>query len=162
MCIRDRLTSLGLAFRLKKLKGVLVEDQYHSFLLLATNVVHRWRRRGRIITLVHHIENYASDAPPSWRNWRWKWRERLALAPSDALVTVSEYTKREIVSLGIREDKIAILPPGLDREKLEIPAGKRGTDLLCVGHIISRKGILHLVEAFASLNAEGVLSLIHI
>jgi glycosyltransferase involved in cell wall biosynthesis len=152
----DLLTSLGLAFRLKKLKGVLVEDQYHSFLLLVTNVVHRWFRRGRIITLVHQIEHYASDAPPSWRNWLWKWRERLSLGRSDALVTVSEYTKREIASLGIPEDKIMILPPGLDREKLNPPTGKHGTDLLCVAHIIRRKGILSLVEAFALLKAAGI------
>lgn len=151
----DLLTSLGLAYRLQKLKGVLVVDQYHSFLLLATKVVHRWRRRGKIITLVHHIENYASDAPPSWSNWLWKWRERLALSPSHMLVTVSEHTKREIISLGIPEDKITILPPGLDREKLEIHPAERGADLLCVAHIIPRKGIHHLVEAFASLNFEG-------
>jgi glycosyltransferase involved in cell wall biosynthesis len=150
----DLLISLGLACRFRKLRGVLVEDQYHSFILLATNVVHRWLRRGRIITLVHHIENYASDAPPSWRNWLWKWRERLALGRSDALVTVSEYTKGEIVSLGIREDKIMILPPGLDRERMGGSAGEHGTDLLCVAHIVPRKGILHLMEAFALLNSE--------
>lgn len=89
---------------------------------------------------------------------------RYTLQHVNGIISVSEALKKRIVDLGISEDKIAVIPNGVDpkkfhpiakslaREQLGLP--KRGTLLLSVGGLNSVKGFDHLIRAMKTLVGE--------
>lgn len=154
--IGDLVVSLILAIALYSHRGILIEDHYFSRYLLFTNLIQKVFRSGRIIVLVHLFYHY--DSGDRWliRRWIYGWIERSRLAFADIIVTSSEYSKREIVSLGISPGRVQVIHPGIDREKfLILPRSKEDTNrkkILCIANYISRKGILYLIEAFAQVD----------
>jgi len=90
------------------------------------------------------------------------WIEKTALDAADAVIAVSEETKRDILRCyGLPEEKVRIIHNGIDIS--EYGPGKpdrslesKGVDLsrpyaLFVGRITRQKGIIHLVEAVRHL-----------
>lgn len=83
-----------------------------------------------------------------------------------AVITVSQALKDRVVELGIPEEKVKVIPNGIDterfvfrprkeaRKELGLPADKK--ILLSVGHLVKRKGFPHLVDAMDVLvNGRG-------
>jgi len=91
------------------------------------------------------------------------WIEKTALEMADAVIAVSEETKRDVLSLfDVKEDRISVIHNGIDLSEYqakEDPETLRslGVDpdrpyLLFVGRITRQKGIIHLVRAIRSMN----------
>ena len=91
------------------------------------------------------------------------WIEKQALEMADAVIAVSEETKRDILThFQISEDRISVIHNGIDlkeysrthnKECLE----KHGIDsqepyILFVGRITRQKGIIHLVRAIEKMD----------
>lgn len=144
----------GFALLVRATRGtLLVEDHGYNGGLAGINLLHRALGGGKIVSLVFHFEGYDSEAPASLQKTWNAWRNRARLTGVGWLVTISDYSLREILSLGVNPKKVSVLAPGLDREKLALlpqaTTPSREPIVLCVGHCIERKNILVLVEAFA-------------
>jgi glycogen synthase len=91
------------------------------------------------------------------------WVEKTALEMADAVIAVSEETKRDVLSLfDVKEECISVIHNGIDLSEysaVENPAALKalGVDperpyVLFVGRITRQKGIIHLVRAIRHLN----------
>jgi glycosyltransferase involved in cell wall biosynthesis len=152
--ILSLLTAIRIFWQVWPVRGLVVQDQDYSIALLPLNFLTVLLRCGTILTVVHHFPDYESSQPASLRKTLRAWKHRLALWPSTQIVTVSQYSKREIVSLGIEPRRITIIAPGVDRDTLEIhpkSLDDHGVHIVTLGNIAQRKGTIHLIEAFAKL-----------
>jgi teichuronic acid biosynthesis glycosyltransferase TuaC len=89
---------------------------------------------------------------------------RWTLLRAHRVITVSEALKRAIATLGVPEDKVAVIPNGIDSEKFspmsQAEAQRRvglsdGRVLLSVGHLTEGKGFDLLVRALKMLHQQG-------
>lgn len=91
------------------------------------------------------------------------WVEKTALELADAVIAVSEETKRDVLSLfDVKEDRISVIHNGIDLseyQSVEKPESLKelGVDpsrpyILFVGRITRQKGMVHLVRAIRHLN----------
>lgn len=90
---------------------------------------------------------------------------RTGLARADHVVCVAEALRREVLALGVPADRVSTLRNGVDgrrftpgdrsaaRAATGLPAGR--AVLLCVGHLVQRKGQHLLLEALAQAHAPG-------
>lgn len=76
-------------------------------------------------------------------------------ALADVVLAASEYVKRGLVELGIPENRIAVVPYGLDAGFHSEPSAPIPGRVLFVGTVDSHKGIAYLAEAGRMLKAEG-------
>ncbi|MGJ3245677.1 MAG: glycosyltransferase family 4 protein [Elainellaceae cyanobacterium] len=156
--IGDLIVSLILAIALYPHQGILVEDHYFSRYLFVTNLIQKFFSTDEIITIIHLFYHY--DSGDRWliRRWINCLIERSRLVLTDIIVTSSEYSKREIISLGIHPDRVQVIHPGIDREKFAIHhksiEDSEQKKILCVANYVPRKGILYLIEAFAQIEQK--------
>jgi glycogen synthase len=91
------------------------------------------------------------------------WVEKTALEMADAVIAVSEETKRDVLShFDVKEERISVIHNGIDLSEyraVENPSALKalGVDpdrpyVLFVGRITRQKGIIHLVRAIRHLN----------
>jgi starch synthase len=91
------------------------------------------------------------------------WVEKTALEMADAVIAVSEETKRDVLPLfDVKEERISVIHNGIDLSEyraVENPSALKalGVDpdrpyVLFVGRITRQKGIIHLVRAIRHLN----------
>lgn len=85
--------------------------------------------------------------------------DRLAWDRARLLMVASEALKDELVAGGVPPVRVRVIPPGRDvATNPGPPPGDlrqgRGAAFLCVGNWLERKGILSLLDAFASLPAN--------
>lgn len=75
----------------------------------------------------------------------------------DAVVAVSESTKRKLETLGMAADRIHVIYEGVDLELIDSVAGQRSSyhDVLYVGRLVRHKRVPDLLEAFQQV-ARGV------
>ena len=92
-----------------------------------------------------------------------RWIEQKALNQSDRIVALSRFTCDKLLNVyGFPDEKIAIIPGGIDlvrfhptadkrevRERLHLPLGK--TILLTVRNLVSRMGIENLIRAMQDI-----------
>jgi len=76
------------------------------------------------------------------------WIEWLATRVSPHAITISEHTRQGILSAGLRAERIALVPPGIDWPHLQavVPA-QETVDILYVGRLIKDKRVDLLLEA---------------
>lgn len=156
------LSSLIFAIILFRNRGILVEDHYFSKYLFLTNFIHSFFLGSKIVVLVHLFYNYESHDKFVIRRFINRIIERFRLYFADLIITTSEYSKNEIVSVGINPELVHVLPPGLDRDKFKNLSSKIKSDsedrktILCVGNYVPRKGIIYLIEALAKIKNNSL------
>lgn len=125
--------------------------------------------KGRKITFVYDM---AFKSYPETVRYKTKHMLNIGLQKSiqraDKIITISEFSKAEIIRyLGISEDKIAVMPCGVDFTKYhpnyttdEVQAVKKKYHitedyLLYLGTLEPRKNIIRLIQAYAQLRATN-------
>jgi glycosyltransferase involved in cell wall biosynthesis len=115
-----------------------------------------WARRPRIVFLHHVHGEMWQMVLPSGLARLGTWIER-SLAPPiyrrEAIVTLSESAKREIVQLGLKPDQITVAPPGIDSRFG--PGGSKDQDplVITVGRLVPVKRFGLFVDAMAKVRA---------
>jgi glycosyltransferase involved in cell wall biosynthesis len=81
-----------------------------------------------------------------------RWLEGLALRCSPRIVAISEFTKRRLVAAGAPEDRIAVVPSGVDVARISAasPSGE-SADVIYVGRLLAHKQVHLVIEAIARL-----------
>ena len=107
------------------------------------------------VPMVVAIHDVSFAAHPEWFSWREGARRRtitrLAARAATRVITISEFSKREIVGyLGIDESKISVVYPGVSSSDVERPFTERPT-ILFVGSIFNRRHVPELIAGFARL-----------
>jgi glycosyltransferase involved in cell wall biosynthesis len=85
-------------------------------------------------------------------------RIRREFAEADLVLAVSEYARRDLLDHGVAAEKVLTTELGVDLTRFSPrPARRANTaNVLCVGSIQPRKGVIHLARAVEALRAEGV------
>jgi glycosyltransferase involved in cell wall biosynthesis len=74
--------------------------------------------------------------------------EALALRCSPRIVVLSEFTKRRLVAAGARDERIVIVPNGVDAARVaDVAPSRQSTDLVYVGRLLAHKQVHLLIEA---------------
>ncbi len=143
---------------IKEKKGLIFEDAYFTRELLFYNVYQKFFLGSNIITYLHHFDHYRSQSPWSFRKMWLKFKERLFFSFADKILVNSRFTRQEILSLGIKNEKVEVVPPGINCHDLQhFPkAESRILSLLFVGHYRPRKGINFLLEAMGKLKYSEI------
>jgi len=110
------------------------------------------------VPMVVAIHDVSFTAHPEWFTWREGLRRRtmarLAARAAKRVVTISEFSKREIVDhLGVEPSKITVAYPGVTPfTRGANPRGSRSwCTVLFVGSIFNRRHVPELIEGFARL-----------
>jgi glycosyltransferase involved in cell wall biosynthesis len=117
------------------------------------------------VPMVAAIHDVSFAAHPEWFTWREGLRRRmttrLAARAADRVITISEFSKREIVAhLGVEPSKITVAYPGVTsfthETRLHTPgANPKGSryerTVLFVGSIFNRRHVPELIDGFTRL-----------
>lgn len=112
------------------------------------------------VPIVATIHDLSYVAHPEWfrliEGARRRWLTRATATRARTIVTVSEFSKREIIErFGVAETKVRVVPQGIDRPAAPPPAldGSAGDPrILYVGSIFNRRRIPDLIRAVAALS----------
>ena len=77
---------------------------------------------------------------------------------SDYICVPSEFSKKSFLKKGHSEKKIIKIPYGVDLNNFFLPNKKKNNDqfnIICVGSISVRKGVIYLIKAFNELNLKN-------
>ena len=104
------------------------------------------------------IHDLSFVAHPEWfrtrEGLRRRWLTRRAAEKARAVVTISEFSRGEIVErLGVPEERVHVIPPGVDRRQSvegAVPATSRHR-VLYVGSIFNRRHVPDLIRAFGKV-----------
>ena len=108
-----------------------------------------------LVVVVHDVSFFAH---PEWFNrregWRRRWLTRSAARRARKVVTVSEFSRQEIVRfLRIAPDKISIACPGAPAAQARVPQDREPI-VLYVGSLFNRRRIEDLLRGFAEIAAR--------
>jgi glycosyltransferase involved in cell wall biosynthesis len=117
------------------------------------------------VPMVVAIHDVSFAAHPEWFGWREGLRRRtttrLAARAAERVITISEFSKREIVArLGVEASKIVVAYPGvtrftagtsLDTRGANLKGSRYGCTVLFVGSIFNRRHVPELIQGFALL-----------
>lgn len=108
------------------------------------------------IPLVTAIHDVSFAAHPEWFSSREGLRRRTitrnAALQSRAVVTISEFSRREIVEhLGVPESRIHVIPPGIEAPGPRPTNAHRRPQVLYVGSIFNRRRVPDLIRAFEAV-----------
>jgi glycosyltransferase involved in cell wall biosynthesis len=137
---------------------ILIQDELcHPSLILVNN---RLRRRAGppLVALVHHV--LSGEPRPRWQNFLLAVAERCFLSSVDGFIHNSETTRRTVASLvGHHPPQVIAYPAGnrfgspLSTEAIDKRAHRPGPlELLFLGNVIPRKGLLPLLKALARID----------
>jgi len=117
------------------------------------------------VTLAVELLSAERDKHPEWAdsisNLRFPdwYRRRLEQEPHEADVCVasSQFTKNSLLSVGIAEERIRLLPLGADLDEFTTVARspEGPMRILFVGGVGQRKGIKYLLEAYCKMRTSG-------
>ncbi len=151
--------SPGLCRRLQDGRfDLLLQDELCHPSLFMVNQQLRRMNGPPVVAIVHHIR--CREPRPGWQNWLLALAERRYLASVDGCIFNSETTRRTVTALvGDRQPQVIASPAG-DRfgSPLAIEHIRRRTsqpgplELLFLGILIPRKGLLPLLDALAAVD----------
>jgi glycosyltransferase involved in cell wall biosynthesis len=119
------------------------------------------------VPVVVAIHDLSFVAHPEWfrmrEGIRRRWLARRAAARARAVITISEFSRRELLErFGLAAAKIHVIPPGIDRDRPGAPAGGDAR-VLYVGSIFNRRHVPDLIRAFgrvAASHADAALDIV--
>ena len=105
------------------------------------------------------IHDLSFVAHPEWfrlrEGARRRWLTRQSANKASAVVTISEFSKRELIDLlDVPEARIHVIPPGIHgirNSELGIRNSRPSPRVLFVGSIFNRRHVVDLIRAFAPL-----------
>jgi glycosyltransferase involved in cell wall biosynthesis len=119
------------------------------------------RRPARsVVSTFHDLFVITSEYSSADFRARFSEQARRAAANSDVIITVSEFTARQVESLlGVPRSRIRVIPHGVRPVTRSIQI-ERQRKILFVGAVQLRKNIVRLIEAFEQLPADWALILV--
>jgi len=122
--------------------------------------------RLRVPTVVA-IHDLSFVAHPEWfrvrEGMRRRWLTRQSASRATAIVTISEFSKREVIErLNIAEERIFVIQPGIGTRVRATPRPS-GPRVLFVGSIFNRRRLPDLIRAFAPIartNSDASLDIV--
>ena len=144
-------------FKLPPDLDVLIQDELnHPSLILANRRPHPYP----VISLVHHLR--CSELRPQWQNNFYRVVEKKYLQSVDGFIFNSETTKGVVNRLiGNNLPEVVAFPPtdrfgeALSEEEIKERSGKKELNILFLGNVIERKGLLTLLQAVSRLPATS-------
>jgi len=103
------------------------------------------------------IHDVSFAAHPEWYRMRegarLRWLSRQSAANARTVITISEFSRRELVEhLGVPDGRIRVIPPGVPHRRTSgATPGGREPRVLFVGSIFNRRHVVDLVRAFATV-----------
>jgi len=103
-------------------------------------------KRNKLLVTTHGGDIYALNNPLLLKLKTW------VLKRAHAITTVNGESKTKLISMGIEQSKISILPMGVDTALAAKAAGERiPGKMVVVGRLVEKKGIQILIEALRPL-----------
>lgn len=98
-----------------------------------------------------------SWTPKTWRQYMGPVKglagiivEKITTRLPRRLLPISEHTRQGLLSMGVSDDKIRVITPGIDWQRIQdTPAGSSACDIIFVGRLIPDKGVDMLLDAMA-------------
>lgn len=81
---------------------------------------------------------------------------------ADAVLVASSYTKQTLIENGVPEDRVKVLPYGIDRQaflKRSKPPANKKLRIIFIGSMVQRKGLSYLLDAVRKLHSSVELVL---
>jgi glycosyltransferase involved in cell wall biosynthesis len=118
------------------------------------------------VPLVVAIHDVSFAAHPEWfstrEGVRRRWLSRHAAKKARAVITISEFSKRELIDrLGVPDSQIHVIPPGIASPTVR--STSRDATILYVGSIFNRRHVPDLIRAFqplATRHPEATLEIV--
>ncbi|MBK1697567.1 glycosyltransferase family 4 protein [Rhodovibrio salinarum] len=113
----------------------------------------RESERLRLIALVHHplAEETGLDAGESRRLFE---SEHTALSHVHHVIATSAFTAQGLVDYDVTQERMSVIPPGVESHELAEGSGRAAPALLCVASVTPRKGHDVLLNALSLLTAR--------
>jgi glycosyltransferase involved in cell wall biosynthesis len=101
------------------------------------------------------IHDVSFAAHPEWfrtrEGARLRWLARRSAASARAIVTISEFSRREIVEhLKVPVERVRVIPPGIPERRATVDRAREAR-LLFVGSVFNRRHVVDLIRAFADV-----------
>lgn len=111
-----------------------------------------WLRGRKLVVTWHEYWGDYWYEYLGWRGFIGKLVERLALACSPHIITVSQHTRRRLIEAGFASERIEVVPNGVDVASIQqVPPANEPADLICVGRLLPHKRVDLAIEALAIL-----------
>ena len=137
-------------------------DVIHAHWLLPQGLV-AWRLRQRTHT-PYLVTSHGGDLFGLRGRWLATLKQRVAAA-SSAMTVVSSAMRAEAARIGLCPPRLEVLPMGVDlRERFVADPDTRRADaeLLFVGRLVAKKGLVHLLDALSAVLAQNPRVELHI
>jgi alpha-1,3-rhamnosyl/mannosyltransferase len=107
------------------------------------------------LPLVVTIHDVSFAAHPEWfrtrEGLRLRWLSRRAALTARAVITVSEFSRQELIDhFGVAGARLHVIPSGVPPRRA-VASGPRPPRLLFVGSIFNRRHVIDLIRAFAPI-----------
>ncbi|GAB2546049.1 glycosyltransferase family 4 protein [Spirosoma aerophilum] len=141
----------------KKVEKFLVDNQVKvilgEYLDVSTTIIDLAHKLG--IKVFAHAHGYDISIKLKEKFWR---QQYLKLNNIDAIITMSNYSKKALMKVGIKEELIHVIPYGVNVPPAFVKE-KSGQPIKCiaVGRMVLKKAPLKLLEAFRDAAQENPL-----
>jgi glycosyltransferase involved in cell wall biosynthesis len=83
------------------------------------------------------------------------WERRVLSKKYDKIISVSEFTKRKLISKGVSSERIAVIPNGVDINKFaKVKVKKAEKTICCISRLTPQKKVDDLINAVALVKKE--------
>lgn len=145
----------------QKQKFDVVIDEIHALAWLTP-----WWCRAKKIVYIHEVaQNIWDDMAPWPLSVVGKWWEKFYLRyvyTSTQIVTVSESTKNDLVSFGIAEKNISVVPNGIEQAQKKGIGKNNNLTLVFVGRLVKMKGIEDALKVVHAIKKQVPQILLHV
>ena len=102
------------------------------------------------------IHDLSFVAHPEWfrlsEGVRRRWLTRESARRASAIVTISEFSRRELIDRwGVADSRVHVIPPGITPPGTDLDGGPREERVLFVGSMFNRRHVPDLVRSFAAV-----------